>query len=68
MPDPGLPLIALRRTYGVAKNTVYVGSRTEGRACSQLGQPWRFQTSEVDEWVQSGSGGRLGEDESLRGT
>jgi excisionase family DNA binding protein len=50
---------------GVAKDTVYAWIADKGMPAHKVGRLWRFQASEVDEWVRRGSGAAAsGEDSS----
>jgi excisionase family DNA binding protein len=40
---------------GVTKDTVYALIAEKGMPAHKVGRLWKFQTSEVDEWVRSGS-------------
>lgn len=39
---------------GVAKDTVYRWRERKGLPAHRVGQLWKFQLSEVDEWVRAG--------------
>jgi len=39
---------------GVAKDTVYRGRERKGLPAHRVGRLWKFQLSEVDEWVRAG--------------
>lgn len=39
---------------GVAKDTVYRWRERRGMPAHRIGRLWKFQLSEVDEWVRSG--------------
>jgi excisionase family DNA binding protein len=39
---------------GVAKDTVYRWRERRGMPAHRIGKPWKFQLSEVDEWVRTG--------------
>ena len=39
---------------GVARDTVYRWIDTRGMPAHRVGRFWKFQLSEVDEWVKSG--------------
>ncbi|AWZ83958.1 DNA binding, excisionase family domain protein [Pseudomonas aeruginosa] len=39
---------------GVAKDTVYRWRERKGLPAHRVGRLWKFQLSEVDEWVRAG--------------
>jgi excisionase family DNA binding protein len=39
---------------GVAKDTVYRWRERRGMPAHRIGRLWKFQLSEVDEWVRTG--------------
>lgn len=39
---------------GVTKETVYVWIADKGMPAHKVGRLWKFQASEVDEWIRSG--------------
>lgn len=39
---------------GVSKDTVYAWISTQQMPAHKVGRLWKFQTSEVDEWVRQG--------------
>ena len=39
---------------GVAKDTVYRWRERKGLPAHKIGRLWKFQLSEVDEWVRTG--------------
>ncbi|QYF88490.1 helix-turn-helix domain-containing protein [Arthrobacter sp. PAMC25284] len=49
---------------GVAKDTIYAWISEKGMPAHKVGRLWKFQTSEVDDWVRGGgadaSGPELG--------
>ena len=42
------------RHLGVAKDTVYRWRERKGLPAHRMGRLWKFQLSEVDEWVRAG--------------
>lgn len=42
---------------GITKDTVYLWIAEKGLPAHRVGRLWKFQTSEVDEWVRSGRAG-----------
>jgi excisionase family DNA binding protein len=39
---------------GVTRDTVYASSAGKGMPAHKFGRLWKFQTSEIDNWVRSG--------------
>lgn len=64
MPDPWLSADDIAAHLGVTKDSVYAWIAEKGMPAHKVGRLWKFQTSEVDEWVRSGSAAASGEDES----
>ena len=48
---------------GVTKDTVYTWIAEKGRPAHKIGRLWKFQASEVDDWVRGG-GATTGEGDS----
>ncbi|QEP91794.1 helix-turn-helix domain-containing protein [Klebsiella pneumoniae] len=42
---------------GIAKDTVYRWREHKGLPAHRVGRLWKFQLSEVDEWVRAGGAG-----------
>jgi excisionase family DNA binding protein len=47
---------------GVTKDTIYTWIAEKGMPAHKVGRLWKFQASEVDEWVRSGSAAASSED------
>ena len=62
MPDSWLSADDIAVHLGVTKDTVYAWIAEKGMPAHKVGRLWRFQASEVDEWVRKGSGALPGED------
>lgn len=62
--DPWLSADDIAVHLGVTKDTVYAWIAEKGMPAHRVGRLWRFQASEVDEWVRNGSGALSGEDSS----
>ncbi|WP_437744610.1 helix-turn-helix domain-containing protein [Sorangium sp. So ce1504] len=43
------------RHLGVAKDSAYPSIETRSLPAHKIGRLWKFQLSEVDEWVRAGS-------------
>jgi excisionase family DNA binding protein len=41
---------------GVSTDTVYIWMNKRGMPGHRVGRLWKFKTSEVDDWVKSGTG------------
>jgi excisionase family DNA binding protein len=59
--DPWLSADDIATHLGVTKDTVYVWIAEKGMPAHKVGRLWKFQASEVDEWVRSGSAASAGE-------
>lgn len=59
MPESWLSAEEIAEHLGVIKVTVYSWIATKGMPAHEVGHLWKFQISEVDEWVRSG--GAVGE-------
>jgi excisionase family DNA binding protein len=60
--DPWLSADDISAHLGVTKDTVYVWIAEKSMPAHKVGRLWKFQASEVDEWVRNGSGASSGED------
>lgn len=49
---------------GVTKETVYVWIADKGMPAHKVGRLWKFQASEVDEWIRSGGAAQTPVDKS----
>ncbi len=54
MSEPWLSADDIAAHLGVTKETVYVWIADKGMPAHKVGRLWKFQTSEVDEWVRRG--------------
>lgn len=55
MPEPWLSADDIAAHLGVTKDTVYTWVAERNMPAHKVGRLWKFQTSEVDEWVRSDS-------------
>lgn len=54
MAEPWLSADDVAEHLGVTKDTVYAWIAERGMPAHKVGRLWKFQTSEVNEWVRSG--------------
>lgn len=57
--EPWVTVEDVAQHLGVAKDTIYRWREHKGLPAHRVGRLWKFQISEVDEWVRTG-----GSDES----
>lgn len=55
MSEPWLSADAIAAHLGVAKDTVYTWIADKGMPAHKVGRLWKFQSTEVDDWVRRGS-------------
>ena len=60
MSEPWLSADDIAAHLGVTKDTVYVWIAEKAMPAHKVGRLWKFQASEVDEWVRSGSAASAG--------
>jgi excisionase family DNA binding protein len=53
MAEPWLSADQIAAHLGVTKDTVYAWIAEKGMPAHKIGRLWKFQVSEVDEWVRS---------------
>ena len=53
-PEPWVSLEEIAQHLAVSQDTVHRWIRNRGLPAHQVGRIWRFQVSEVDEWVRAG--------------
>ncbi|WP_298255594.1 helix-turn-helix domain-containing protein [uncultured Arthrobacter sp.] len=54
MAEPWLSADDIATHLGITKDTVYAWITDKRMPAHKIGRLWKFQTSEVDEWVRSG--------------
>lgn len=54
MTEPWLSADEIATHLGVSKDTVYAWISTQNMPAHKVGRLWKFQASEVDEWVRQG--------------
>ncbi len=54
MPEPWLSAEKIAAHLGVTKDTVYDWIAHKKMPAHRVGRLWKFQASEIDEWVRSG--------------
>jgi excisionase family DNA binding protein len=52
--EPWLSADDIAAHLGITKDTVYAWITDKRMPAHKVGRLWKFQTSEVDEWVRSG--------------
>ena len=52
--EPWVTAIDATRHLGVVKDTVYRWRERKGLLTHKIGRLWKFQLSEVDQWVHAG--------------
>lgn len=57
MTEPWLSADAIAVHLGVTKDTVYAWIAEKDMPAHKVGRLWKFQASEIDEWVRSGRAG-----------
>jgi len=55
VPEPWLSADDIAAHLGVTKDTVYSWIAEKAMPAHKLGRLWKFQVSEVDEWVRRGT-------------
>jgi len=54
VPEPWLSADDIAVHLGVTKDTVYAWIAEKGMPAHKIGRLWKFQTSEIDDWVRRG--------------
>ena len=51
--EPWVPLEEIAKHLAVSQDTVHCWIRNRGMPAHKVGRVWRFQVSEVNEWVRA---------------
>lgn len=54
MSEPWLSAEEIAAHLGVTKDTVYIWINEKTMPAHRVGRLWKFQASEIDDWVRSG--------------
>ena len=54
MTEPWLSVEAIAEHLGVSKETIYKWLDKKKIPAHRVGKLWKFQTSEIDQWVRTG--------------
>ena len=54
MTEAWLSVEEIAQHLGVSKDTVYTWVANKGMPAHRVGRLWKFQASEIDDWVRSG--------------
>lgn len=54
MSEAWLSVEDIAEHLGVSKDTVYTWVANKGMPAHKVGRLWKFQASEIDDWVRSG--------------
>ncbi|MBG6181367.1 helix-turn-helix domain-containing protein [Arthrobacter sp. CAN_A1] len=54
MPEPWLSADDIAGHLGITKDTVYSWIADQGMPAHKIGRLWKFQASEIDDWVRGG--------------
>ena len=65
--EPWVTAIDVARHLGVVKDTVYRWRERKGLPAHKIGRLWKFQLSEVDEWVRAGGADEEKKDQDQQG-
>ena len=64
MAEPWLSADGIASHLGVTKDTVYLWIADKRMPAHKVGRLWKFQASEVDDWVRSGEAAATGDHEA----
>jgi excisionase family DNA binding protein len=59
-PEQWLSVEEIAKHLGVSKETIYRWVEKKNIPAHKLGRQWKFQVSEVDEWVKNGGADERG--------
>ncbi len=62
--EPWVTALDVALHLGVVKDTVYRWRERKGLPAHKIGRLWKFQLSEVDEWVRAGGADEPAEGDS----
>jgi excisionase family DNA binding protein len=60
--EPWLSADDIAAHLGVTKDTVYAWIAEKDMPAHKVGRLWKFQATEIDEWVRSGRAGTVDEE------
>lgn len=63
--EPWVTALDVAKHLGIAKDTVYRWRERKGLPAHKIGRLWKFQLSEVDEWVRAGGADEGSDEEQL---
>jgi excisionase family DNA binding protein len=67
MAEPWLSADDIANHLGITKDTVYAWIADKGMPAHKIGRLWKFQVSEVDEWVRRAGASDTDSSDSTRG-
>jgi len=62
MSDRWLSVEEIAAHLGVSKDTIYAWIAKKHMPAHRVGRLWKFQKSEIDDWVKAGGAGEMSED------
>lgn len=66
MSDRWLSVEEIAAHLGVSKDTVYAWITKKSMPAHRVGRLWKFQKSEVDDWIKAGGASEVPEDEASK--
>lgn len=67
MAEPWLSADDIANHLGITKDTVYAWIAEKGMPAHKIGRLWKFQVSEIDEWVRRAGASDTDSSDSTRG-
>ncbi len=64
MVEPWMSADGVAIHLGVTKDTVYAWIAEKGMPAHKIGRLWKFQASEIDEWVRNGGAAQPSKDDA----